>query len=202
MSILLVLALLQQWQPGRSMPTPGYAFATGVIGGRIYAAGGMCNGQYPRLVVEAYDVDQDSWITGFAHLPVPHAYAGGAVGPELDGVGKKYAARGILESIVQPSKVISEQYQNTTLFLDDEEEDEVTGMIIGENDEEITLIVNGLANIRRTIAADQVIERSVSQLSPMPEGLVTILEKEEILDLLAYLISSGDPDDPIFQETE
>jgi hypothetical protein len=33
--------------------------------------------------------------------------------------------------------------------------------------------------------------RRVSKISPMPEGLVNIFTKEEILDLVAYLESGG-----------
>ena len=32
----------------------------------------------------------------------------------------------------------------------------------------------------------------------MPEGLVSILNKEEVLDLLAYLRTGGNPTDPAF----
>jgi hypothetical protein len=32
----------------------------------------------------------------------------------------------------------------------------------------------------------------------MPPGLINSLKKEEILDLMAYMLSRGDPDDPMF----
>ena len=34
-------------------------------------------------------------------------------------------------------------------------------------------------------------KRQASKLSPMPEGLVSVLSKDEILDLLAYIESGG-----------
>jgi hypothetical protein len=37
---------------------------------------------------------------------------GGAVGPDLTAISSRFAAKDILESILEPSKVVSEQYQN------------------------------------------------------------------------------------------
>jgi hypothetical protein len=33
----------------------------------------------------------------------------------------------------------------------------------------------------------------------MPEGLLTVLRKDEILDLVAYVLSGGDPDWTMFR---
>ena len=43
------------------------------------------------------------------------------------------------------------------------------------------------------VPLDQVKTRGASPLSPMPEGLVNVLSKDEILDLIAYLQSGGKP---------
>jgi hypothetical protein len=40
-----------------------------------------------------------------------------------------------------------------------------------------------------SFSKQQIVERQVSPTSPMPKGLVDGLKKEEILDLLAYLLS-------------
>src|SRR4030095_9281361 len=42
---------------------------------------------------------------------------GGAVGPELTAASSKYTRRDILEAILDPSKIVSEQYQNVELTL-------------------------------------------------------------------------------------
>ena len=39
-----------------------------------------------------------------------------------------------------------------------------------------------------------------SKLSPMPEGLLNVLREDEVLDLLAYLLSRGDPNHPMFRK--
>jgi len=36
----------------------------------------------------------------------------------------------------------------------------------------------------------------------MPRGLINVLSREEILDLVAYLKAGGDPADPVFQAPE
>lgn len=38
-----------------------------------------------------------------------------------------------------------------------------------------------------------------SKLSPMPTGLLSLLTKDEILDLVAYVISGGDKSHAVFQ---
>ena len=83
MSLLLILTLVQAWETGAEMPTPRQAFACAAIGNRVFAIGGLGERMHqPRAEVEAYDVDGDTWITGFTSMPWPRAYAGCAV---LDG---------------------------------------------------------------------------------------------------------------------
>ncbi|MDB6058857.1 MAG: heme-binding protein [Verrucomicrobiales bacterium] len=117
--------------------------------------------------------------------------AGGAVGPELTAVASRLAARDILESIIEPSKVVSEQFQNTTLFLKDG--DDVTGRIVAEDDNKIVVITDALKQTKKEVKKADVQERRASKLSPMPEGLVNVLTRDEILDLVAYLQSAGKP---------
>src|SRR5213076_3126268 len=60
---------------------------------------------------------------------------GGSVGPELTAASSKYSRRDILESILEPSKVVSEQFQNSTIIKKDG--DAETGRIVDENDQRI-----------------------------------------------------------------
>jgi putative heme-binding domain-containing protein len=116
---------------------------------------------------------------------------GGAVGPELTAASSKYTRRDILESIIDPSKVVSEQYQNVALAL--KNGDEVAGRVIEEDSRKIVMVTDPLKQTQREIRKNEIQERRPSKLSPMPEGLVSILTKEEILDLLAYIESGGKP---------
>jgi putative heme-binding domain-containing protein len=114
---------------------------------------------------------------------------GGAVGPELTGAGSKYDARSLLESILEPSKVVSEQYQNLTVRL--KSGDSFTGRILRETAEKIVLETDPVNSVRETIERRDVEGISPSLLSPMPEGLANSLSREEILDLLAYVKSGA-----------
>jgi putative heme-binding domain-containing protein len=69
--------------------------------------------------------------------------------------------------------------------------DDVTGRIAEENNNKVVVVVDPLKQTQREVKKSEIKERHASKVSPMPEGLVNILTKEEILDLLAYLESSG-----------
>ena len=115
----------------------------------------------------------------------------GAVGPELAAASSKYTRREILESILEPSKVVSEQYQNVALLL--KNGDDITGRVVEEDSRRLLLVTDPLKQTQREIRKNEIQERRPSKLSPMPEGLVSILTKDEILDLLAYIESGGKP---------
>ncbi len=114
---------------------------------------------------------------------------GGSVGPELTAASSKYSRRDILESILDPSKVVSEQYQNVTIIKKDG--DSETGRIVDENDEQVVIQPSPLAPERVEIKKSEIAERRASKVSPMPEGLLNQLSQEEILDLLAYIEATG-----------
>jgi putative heme-binding domain-containing protein len=114
---------------------------------------------------------------------------GGSVGPDITGAASRFNRRDLLETIIEPSKVISDQYQNITVTKKDG--DEVTGRLVEENEERLVLVVNALSGDRVEIRKKDVGRRTPSKLSPMPEGLVNVLTKEEILDLLAYIEAAG-----------
>lgn len=122
---------------------------------------------------------------------------GGAVGQDLTAVSSRYTRRDILESILDPSKVVSEQYQNMTIIKKDG--DELTGRVVDENDQRVILAVNPMTQDRIEIQKSNIQKRAASKISPMPEGLVDVLAKQEILDLLAYLESGGKADHADFK---
>ena len=114
---------------------------------------------------------------------------GGAIGPDLSGAGAKYSRRDLLESLIEPSKIVSDQFQNMTVTKKDGED--VTGRILEDTDAKLVLMINPLTGDKVELKKSDVKGRVPSKLSPMPEGLVNILTREEILDLLAYLESNG-----------
>ncbi|MEZ5965021.1 MAG: c-type cytochrome [Planctomycetota bacterium] len=122
---------------------------------------------------------------------------GGAIGPDLTGVSRRLDRRTLLESILEPSKVISDQYQLVTFTLRDGRVR--TGRVRAETDEEVEIVVDVEdGSITRLRKAD-VTDRSPSPVSAMPPGLVFTLTREQILDLLAYLENDGDKDADAFK---
>src|SRR5205814_4436915 len=67
---------------------------------------------------------------------------GGSVGSELTAVSSRFARRDILESILEPSKVISEQYANTLILTTSGKV--LDGRILEENAQRIVLQPNPL----------------------------------------------------------
>ncbi|HEX4795386.1 MAG TPA: c-type cytochrome [Humisphaera sp.] len=123
--------------------------------------------------------------------------AAGGVGPDLTAVASRFHRRDILESILEPSKVISEQFANTIVRTKDG--NTVEGHIVEETEENLVLQPNPLKPDKVTIKKADINARALSKLSPMPEGLVNILDKDEILDLIAFLEAGGSADHPDFK---
>jgi putative heme-binding domain-containing protein len=129
-----------------------------------------------------------------------HRFAGegGSFGPDLSGLAGRFSPRDLIESIVEPSKVISDQYQAVVIRKTDGQI--VTGRIInlhGDTYHVNTDMLNpaGTVNVRRS----EVEEMQPSAVSMMPAGLLDTLHEDEVLDLLAFLLSRGDPDSPYFR---
>ena len=115
--------------------------------------------------------------------------AGGGVGPDLTAVASRFTRRDVLESILEPSKVVSEQFQNTTFTL--KNGDDVTGRIIDETGDMVVLYVNPFTSDRTEVKKADIKQRTAAKLSPMPDGLANVLSKDDLLDLLAYLDAAG-----------
>jgi putative heme-binding domain-containing protein len=119
-------------------------------------------------------------------------------GPDLTAVGSRFDRRALLESIVEPSKSVAEVYRNLTIVTKASAIFE--GRVVGEDGRSVTLAVNPVdSDHRRRIAKADIESQRVSDLSPMPEGLLNTLTREEILDLLAWVESGGDANHPSFK---
>lgn len=122
--------------------------------------------------------------------------SGGSVGPDLTGVGQRLSPRDLLESILLPSNRITEGYASSELELTSDEI--ITGFVEREDDQSIVFRPVTAADNPVTIPKKKVARRTFSQLSNMPAGIANTLTRDQILDLLAYLISpdqkSGTPE--------
>lgn len=124
--------------------------------------------------------------------------SGGYSGPDLGSVGSRYSIHDIAVAITEPSASISEQYQATTLTLKDGSS--VTGRLIRRGKEKLDLATNpyDISSIT-AVPKEQVAKEELSQISLMPPGTLVMMNAEEIADLMAYLISGGNPDHEAFQ---
>ncbi|MFO0884279.1 MAG: c-type cytochrome [Pirellulales bacterium] len=127
-----------------------------------------------------------------------HRYGdlGGAIGPDLTAVSTRFKRQDILEAVTEPSKVLSEQYMNTV--IETTEGQVVVGRILEETPEKVVIRPNPLEMNTVTVKKSDIENRSLSKVSPMPNGLFNTFSKEEILDLLAYMESQGDAKHPNF----
>ncbi|MBX3734216.1 MAG: c-type cytochrome [Verrucomicrobiae bacterium] len=122
---------------------------------------------------------------------------GGGAGPDLTAVAARFSRRDVLESILDPSRVLSEQYQNTAVTLKDGEEH--VGRLLQETTESLVLMTDPLEpGSTVTLRKADIVSRAASKVSPMPEGLVNGLGREDLLDLLAFIESSGRRHHPAF----
>ena len=123
---------------------------------------------------------------------------GGGTGPDLTAISARFSSKDNLEAILDPSKVVSEQFINTIFIL--KNDDEVTGRLLSENPDSVEVMINPITNQKQTIKKSEIKTRKPSKLSPMPEGLINGLSKSEILDLLAFLEAAGRKNHPAFKK--
>ncbi len=135
-------------------------------------------------------------ITGCFKCP-RFAGNGGIVGPDLTAVGRRFNARNMLESILEPSKVVSDQYEATVFLTDNGKQ--IVGRVVNLNQDRL-MVSEDMLNPGQltTIMRGEIEEMFTSKTSMMPNGLLNNLSKEEVLDLIAYLKSGGDPDSDAF----
>lgn len=123
---------------------------------------------------------------------------GGLGGPDLTGAGSRFDDRALLEAMIEPSKVVSDQY--ATVEVETKDGESHTGRIGDQNDQQI-LLKGDLLNPANVIKIPWADIESVrpSTMSLMPPNLLDSFTEVEILDLLAYLKSQGSPDHRVFR---
>ena len=123
---------------------------------------------------------------------------GGSVGPDLTQLGTRFSGKDILESIIEPSKVISDQYAATNFLLKDGST--VTGRLIREDNDKYYVSQNPFApQMLREILKKDVASHKLSDVSIMLPELINRLNPEELKDLMAYLKSGGDKNNKVFK---
>ena len=110
---------------------------------------------------------------------------GESVGPDLTTVTQRFQKKEILESILFPSHVISDQYLNYSITL--KAGTVVTGMVGPGSDGAVTVLQSNGEKL--TLKQDDIDEQVRSKISAMPEGLLNQLSLDEVADLFRFLAS-------------
>jgi len=110
---------------------------------------------------------------------------GGLVGPDLSRIGQIRTRRDLLESIVFPSSTLVNGYETYRVKTQDGSVHE--GLIARETSEAIFL--TSADRVEKRVLRSSVAEILNSRLSIMPQGLDAQLSREELADLVAYLLS-------------
>ena len=122
---------------------------------------------------------------------------GGATGPDLTQAAGRFGVKDLVEAVVEPSRVISDQYRASVIATDSGRV--ISGRVVNESGDSLIVVTDPEDSSKVTEVAKKSIEAvKPSPVSLMPENLLAPLNENEVLDLLAYLLSRGDATDGMF----
>jgi putative heme-binding domain-containing protein len=117
--------------------------------------------------------------------------AGGSVGPDLTPAGRRFNSNDLLETLVLPSKEVSDQYRATVFELENGQT--IVGRVANLNGDQYMVQTDLYDPGRFTnIKVGDIADMKPSTTSMMPTGLLDSMTRDEILDLVAYLRSVSD----------
>lgn len=107
---------------------------------------------------------------------------GGKIGPDLTGSGRSDLGY-LLENIIDPGAVVSADYQMSIIELKDGRV--LTGVVAGENEKTVELrqMTDAI-----TVEKKEIEKREVASVSMMPEGILSPFDREQVRDLIGYLM--------------
>jgi putative heme-binding domain-containing protein len=146
------------------------------------------------------DFDRGRKLFGEAKCFACHRFAneGGAMGPDLTMAAGRFSPRDLLESILDPSKEISDQYAAVIITTED---NVYVGRIVNLHGDTYHVMTDMLDPNKLTpVNRKKVVSVKPSKVSPMPEALLDTFKEDEILDLMAYLLSRGDRNQAMFKK--
>ncbi len=110
---------------------------------------------------------------------------GGKVGPDITG-SNRGDLQYVLENVVDPNAVIPNDYRSSTITMKDDRV--LTGIVKKEDANSLTIAT---ANELLTLQRSDIESIHLSEISMMPEGLLTPLAEQEVRDLIYYLSRPG-----------
>lgn len=112
-----------------------------------------------------------------------HGREGERIGPDLSTLARRFQTKEVLESVVYPSHVISDQYASKAVISDGKT---YTGMMATDGPDHIVVLTKEGRRVR--IAKTDVEGVKEVATSSMPEGLLNNLSLSDVSDLFAYLM--------------
>jgi putative heme-binding domain-containing protein len=99
-----------------------------------------------------------------------------AGGADLTAVGARFDRRALLESVIEPSRVIADVYRGVTISTKSGAIHD--GRIVSEDAKSVTLATNPAdPDHREHVSKQEIVSRRVSDVSAMPEGLLNTLNR-------------------------
>lgn len=111
---------------------------------------------------------------------------GGAIGPQLDGLGK-WGIKPIVEKIIDPNRNVSENFRNYTIKMKDGKI--LSGLYRREEGE--VVVFADVAGQEFSVAKKDIAERTPSKYSLMPDQFRNTIEEKDFYALLSYLLSQN-----------
>lgn len=126
---------------------------------------------------------------------------GGNAGPDLTQIHTRFSRWELIYAIYTPNEEISDQYAYNLYTLEDGSKR--AGRLVSEDDNTITIQPNAYDQTQTLdIPKAKVVKTALSPISPMPPGLLNRLNEEELVDLMAYILSGGDPSHKFYTGAE
>jgi putative heme-binding domain-containing protein len=113
---------------------------------------------------------------------------GEGIGPDLTAVAQRFQRKEILESIVHPNQVVSDQYASQIVVAGGKT---YTGLAATNPDGSMTILQADMQKIE--LAKEDIEDVRSSKTSAMPEGLLNKLTLEQVGDLFAFLMNAAEP---------
>ncbi|MEX0779059.1 MAG: family 16 glycoside hydrolase [Balneolales bacterium] len=121
---------------------------------------------------------------------------GGDIGPDLGTVSRRFNNYRLIEKIIDPNILISDQYNTSEVTM--KNGDIIVGLI-AERGENLEIYTRDHNQPPTVVLRDDVSSIKDVEISQMPPGLINSLNPDELRDLVAYLNSGGDEDDDVFK---
>jgi putative heme-binding domain-containing protein len=122
------------------------------------------------------------------HCAACHAISGrgGKVGPQLDGIGGRGVER-LLEDLLDPNRNVDQAFRASLIALRNGQV--LNGLVL--SDETERLVLADSAGKELVVAKDDIDERTLSKLSPMPANVSEVMSERDFYDLIEYLLAQS-----------